>query len=108
MILISLAYFFRPKKPEGYKKINDLVRGKIFAPLNKLWDIYLQFKDIDGIEVVHIEDKLKDLFYIKINFIFEEAFIGEMKFQYKDHSESQYTNLFYSEIENAKAKIEII
>ena len=77
----AVWHLFQPRTKRGIaliKDLKDLVRGTIYADLNHVIEAYELFKNLPGIEVVAIKEKIQSLNNITINFVYQKRFIGEM------------------------------
>ena len=63
---------------------------------------------MNGVRIIGIKEKLQKLQNVTINFVYNEAFIGEMQFRYQDLPANYKANHLIYEVERSKAKIEII
>ena len=94
------------------KDMKDLVRGTIYCRLENVMPAYHLFKNVPGIQIIDIKQKIASLNNITVNFIYEQRYIGEMQFQYLDQTEAQkekyYANHFIYELERANEKIEML
>ena len=70
------------------------------------------FKNLPGIEIIGIKQKIQELNNITVNFVYDQRYIGEMQFQYEKQTEAQkqkyYANHFIYELERAQETIEIL
>ena len=93
----------------GFLKVKDIVRGTItVTSVDELSLAYQHFNQTPGVVIVSLEEKLKKLQNITVNFVFEDKFIGEMQFRFNDYPANYNANHFLYEIHRSKEKIEIL
>ena len=98
----------KPKPAKGFDKIKDIVRGTISTEIDDIEDAYEHFKKTPGLRIIAIKEKLHALQNITVNFVFKEAFIGEMQFRYGSHPPNYHANRFVYAIERARERIEML
>ena len=69
---------------------------------------YEHLTKVPGLEMVDIKEKLDFLENITVNFVYEDQFVGEMQFRYKELPLNYHANHFVYEVERAGANIEIL
>ena len=58
--------------------MKDLVRGTIYCKLENVMAAYHVFKNVPGIQIIGIKQKIEQLNNITVNFVYEQRYIGEM------------------------------
>ena len=51
----------KPHEPKGFDEVKDLVRGTIIADVTQFKQAYQHFKNMQGVKVVNIKEKLDKL-----------------------------------------------
>ena len=105
----------QPRTKKGtdlIKDMKDLVRGTIYCSLENVMAAYHLFKNVPGIQIIGIKQKIAALNNITVNFVYEQRYIGEMQFQYQDQTPAQkekyHANHFIYELERANETIEML
>ena len=112
-IFLMLLYYFVWKWYDENEKFNfdnlkDLMKGCIETEIVELQDAYRHFKNTPEIEITRIKEELRDFQKVTVNYIYDERFEGEMEFRCRPFSPNYYAIEFLSQIEEARATIEVI
>jgi len=112
-LLISILIWYIMNKLEYRKEIdlsrvNDLVQGSIEAPIGELQEAYRHFAAMPTIEILNIQEDLHDLQRVRVNFEYDQAFVGEMDFRFRRWDENYHAKIFLREISNAARPIEVL
>ena len=78
--------------------MKDLVRGTIYSKVENVMAAYHLFKNVPGIQIVDIKEKIQKLNNITVNFVYDERYIGEMQFHYEDQTAAQKTKYYANHV----------
>lgn len=63
---------------------------------------------MDKIQIIRVEEDLKDLHKVTVNYIYDKAFIGQMDFRFREWNDVYHSKSWLKEIGGSKKVIEIL